>query len=261
VDRSPDSREDSLTLDTAGGRTASAEQLRRHLAGAPPAFLEGALQNPDLGQEELVFLLRNRQAPPRLLLAIGRDPRWTRSYEIKKHLVQHPRLPLSAARNLLPHLFWKDLAELSADPRLHPVARRQAERLISTRLEELSLGERVALARRASRGLIGPLIDTREGPVLRGLLGNTRLVEMEAVRMASCACRSADLFRYLAGHPKWSLRRSVRLALLRNPRTPVAVALRLVEKLSPRDLRELAKDVKVPRIVRVGADRRLGRGT
>ena len=128
-------------------------------------------------------------------------------------------------------------------------------------MEELSLGERVALARRASRGLIGPLIGTHEGPVLRGLLGNVRLVEMEAVRVASCACKQPDLFRHMAGHPKWGMRRSVRLALLRNPRTPVPAALRLVEKLSPRDLRELVKDVKVPRIVRVGADRRLGRKT
>jgi hypothetical protein len=206
----------------------------------------------------MVLLLRNRQATPRLLLKIGRNPGWTRSYEIKKLLVRHPRLPLVLARGLLPHLFWKELAELSSDPRVHPAVRRQAEQLLAIRLEELSLGERVSLARRASRGLIGPLIETGEGPVLRGLLGNNRLVEMEAVRMASCPCKSPDLFRYLAGHPKWSVRRSVRLALLRNPRTPVPVALRLVGELPRRDLRELVRDVKVPKIVRVGADRRLG---
>jgi hypothetical protein len=53
----------------------------------------------------------------------------------------------------------------------------------------------------------------------------------------------------------------VRLALLSNPRTPVPVALQLVEKLSLRDLRQLIKDDKVPTIVRVGADRRLDRAS
>lgn len=259
MDRPADPREDRVVLDAAGGRAAAVGQLREHLASAPPAFLEGALDNPGLGQTELLFLLRNRQATPQILLDIGRDSRWTRSHEVKKQLVRHPRVPLVVARALLPHLFWRELAEVSADARVHPVVRRQAEQLIRIRLEELSLGERISLARQASRGLIGPLIDTREGPVLRGLLGNSRLVETEAVRMAACPCDSPDLFRHLAGHPKWSLRRSVRLALLRNPRTPVAVALRLIGKLPPRDLRELLKDVKVPRIVRVGADRRLSR--
>lgn len=209
----------------------------------------------------MIFLLRNRQASPRLLLRIGRDPLWTRGHEIKKQLARHPRLPVVLARNLVPHLFWKELAELSADPRIHPVVRRQAERLLGTRIEELSLGERTALARRASRGMIRPLIDAGQGPVLRALLGNSRLVEMEAVRVASSSCESADLFRHLAAHPKWSVRRSVRLALLRNPRTPIPVALRLVGMLPPRDLRELVKDVKVPRIVRLGADRRLAGST
>ena len=259
MDCPPEPQKRRVALDAAGGRGASVEQLRSHLPTAPPAFLEGALNNPGLGPEEMLSLLRNRQATSQLLLKIGRDPRWTRNYEIKKQLVRHPHLPLVVARNLLPHMFWKELAEAAADARLHPVVRRQAERLLALRLEELSLGERVALARRASRGLIGPLIDMSEGPVLRGLLGNSRLVELEAVRVASCACGQPDLFRQLAGHPKWSVRRSVRLALLRNPRTPVPAALSLVEKLSLRDLRELVKDVKVPRIVRVGADRRLGR--
>jgi hypothetical protein len=250
-----------LPAGPAEGRKADVEQLRLRLTSAPPPYLEGALENPELGEEELLLLLRNRQAPGSLLQRIGRDPRWTRSYGVKRHLVLHPQTPRVLARSLVPHLHWRELAEAAGNLRVHPVIRRQAESLLRVRIEELSLGERIALARRASRGLLGCLIDAGDAPVLRALLGNPRMVELEAVRIAATPKGGPDLFRYLAEHPTWGVRPSVRMALLRNPRTPVAVALRLVDRLQRRDLHRLTKDVKVPKIVRVSAGRRLSRAT
>lgn len=246
-------------LDEAAGREATAEQLRAHLLSAPAAYLSGAAGNPRLAEPEMLMLLRNRQATPKLLASIAKDRGWTRSREVKKQLVQHPRIPVALARGLLPHLFWKELADISTNLRVHPVVRRQALELVKVRLEELSLGEKVALSRRAPRGLIGSLIETHETPVLRALLGNNGLVELEAVRVASSPRATADLFRQLAEHPRWGARPAVRLALLRNRRAPVPVALRVLEKLPQTDLRRVSKDDKVPKIVRVGADRRLAR--
>lgn len=243
------------------GQVASIEQLRRQLGSAPLPFLEGAVRNPALGDEEMVLLLRNPRATPALLHRIGADHRWTRSYEVKKTLVQHPKTPLVVARNLVPHLHWKELSEVSANLRVNPVVRRQAEELLKTRIEELSVGERISLARRASRGVIGGLLDSNESPVLRALLGNARLVEIDAVKIASAPTPPGDLFRYLSEHPKWGVRRAVRLALAKNPRVPIAVALKQIGRLAPRDLRQLSKDAKVPKIVRVGADRRLAKSS
>ena len=245
--------------DPEAGREATVEQLRMRLSSAPPPYLEGALENPELGNEELLLLLRNRQAPGPLLQRIGRDRRWTRSYEVKRHLVLHPQTPKTLARSLLPHLHWRELAEVSGDLRVHPVVRRQAESLLRVRIEELSLGERIALARRASRGLIGCLVEGGDARVLRALLGNPRMVESDAVRIAATPKGSPDLFRQCADHPTWGLRPAVRMALLHNSRTPIAVALRLIDRLQAKDLHRLSKDVKVPKIVRVSADRRLSR--
>jgi hypothetical protein len=247
-------------LSAAGGRAASLEALRRHLLSAPPPFLEGALDNPALSDSEILLLLRNRRATPALLLSIWRDPRWARSHEVKKFLVLHPRLPLATARSLLPHLFWKQLAEVAGSPRVNPVVGRQAERLLLARIEELSLGEKATLARTASRGVIGALLESVEDRVLRGLLGNPMLREMEAERIASNIEAPGEFLSHLAAHHKWGSMRSVQLALLGNPRTPVPAALRLLRKLAPRDLQRLARDDKVPRIVSVGADRRLRAG-
>jgi hypothetical protein len=63
---------------------------------------------------------------------------------------------------------------------------------------------------------------------------------------------------HLAEHPTWGSRRAVRLSLVGNPRTPIATALRLIEGLSREDLERILHDDQIPRIVRVGAERRLG---
>jgi hypothetical protein len=47
--------------------------------------------------------------------------------------------------------------------------------------------------------------------------------------------------------------------LLRNPRTPVHAAMRLLKSMPRRDLKKLGRDDKIPKIVRMGAERRMVR--
>jgi hypothetical protein len=218
---------------------------------------DGVLDDPELHEEGVLALLRNRTAAPALLGRIARDRRWTRSYEIKKALARHPRTPLTIARSLLPHFYWRDLAEIADDARMPPSVKKQAEEVLKHRLAEMAQGERVALARRASRGVIAALRDSGEARVLQALLSNIRLVENDAVKIASNPDASREVLLALAGHPEWRARYSVRLSLLSNPKTPVPAALRLIEGLSQQELSRLARDPAVPKIVRVGADRRL----
>jgi hypothetical protein len=250
-------RDTSSPRGAADGRSASCSELRRHLLTAPEGYLDGAIDNPILGDEEMLLLLRNRRVAPALLTRIGRDRRWTRNSEVRRLLVQHPRVPMAVARSLLSHLFWKDLLEVSVNLQVHPVIRRQTERMLQVRVEELSLGEKIALARRAPRRVILSLIHSDDSKLLRSVLGNLTLIEQDAVGIAGASKTSGDVLAYLSAHPKWGVRRAVRQALIRNPRTPVPVALRLIGGLPRRDLQELIRDAGVPKIVRVGAERRL----
>jgi hypothetical protein len=244
-------------LTAAGARSAPLEELRRHLTSAPSAYLEGAVQNPELTPDEMTLLLRNRFASPSLLTRVGQDRQWTRYYEVKRGLVRHPRTPYPVARSLVGHLYWRDLAESIEDARLHPALRRQAEQILQERLPEMSLGEQISLARRATGGLISTFRGSGEARVLRALLGNPRLKEQDAEAVAAGEAAPGDVLGWLTRHPKWGNRRAVRLALVRNARTPVADALKLVAKLPRKELEQLATEEEVPRIVRVGAVRRL----
>ncbi len=242
----------------ARGRSASPAELRERLASAPPPYLRGALDNPSLGTEELSLLLRNRSLPPAALARIAREREWTRLREVKRGLVRHPNTPAVIARNLAPLLYDRELGEIAEDVRVRPSVRRRAEEILKLRIEEMALGERISLARRPSRALIAALVDGTDAGVLRALLGNPRLVEADAVRIASGAGTPPEVLRLLAEHAAWGNRRSVRMALLSNRRTPVPTALRLLRDASRLDLSRLAADGDAPRIVRIGAERLLG---
>lgn len=244
-------------LTTSRGRAASLDELREHLDSAPLAYLEGAVQNPVLTENEMARLLRNRSASAALLARVGRDKRWTRNYQVKRALVRHPKTPYPVALSLVGHLYWRDLAETIEDARLHAALRREAEELMKERLTDLSLGEQTTLARRASGSLISKLRTSGDARVLQALLENARLKEEDAVAIASGEAAPGEVLTVLARHSKWGIRRTVRIALTRNARTPVAVALRLVARLPREELERLAADGSAPRIARVGAVRQL----
>lgn len=233
------------------------ETLRRNLRSAPAEFLVGAAENPGLTPSEMLLLLRNRNAPAALLQGIGKQPRWARNHRVSRLLVEHPNTPRAVASRLVQQLFWKDLAEVARKPSTDPVVRRRAESLLRVRLEEMTAGERVALARIATRGVIPGLIENDDGPVLKSLLDNPRLIEADAARIARNPRAPATL-DYLARFSTWGRRPAVRRTLLRNPATPIPASLQLLRRLDRRELLRISRDLEIPTVVRIGAERMLG---
>ncbi len=238
-------------------RTASKDELRRRLSSAPAAWLSEAVDNPELGPSEMMLLLRNPSTPAAALERIGADRTWMGHHELRRGLVRHAHTPPATARNLLGHLYWRDWCEIAAHPAANPMVRRQAEKLLLSNLSELGAGERINLARRATRGLIPAFLTDRDPRVIEALLGNARLVEMDLLRLVNDPASNDEALRRVAEHPVWGRRRDLRLALLKRSELPVQTALRLTRTMDKRDLRALVEDDKVPLIVRVGIERRL----
>ena len=220
-------------------------------------YIDGVEPQADLGPDELVILLRDRATSAATVTRIGRNRSWMRPGKVKVAFVSNPRAPQVLARQFLPHLGWRDLAELSVNQRVSPVLRREAEKLLKTRLPELALGEKVALARRGSRGIVEMLRLEADDLVLRAVAGNPRVTEADFARILARSDVPAGFLGWLADQSSWGQRRAVRLALVRHPRTPPPSALRLTHALSRRDIDELRRDIAAPRLVRVAAERHL----
>jgi hypothetical protein len=237
------------------GQSDAAAILHDRLPHADPDYLLGAAENPHLDERLVLALLRNRRAPQRLLAALARDPRFSRSYGVRAGIARHPLAPRGIALNLVPHLYWRDLAAAADDVRVPAPVRRAASRHLETRIDGLALGEQLALARTGGRAVVLVLRRTRLARVAEVLLGNPHVVEDDLVAIASSPDTPPEVLATIGRERRWVARYSIRIALAQNLHTPIGVALGMLSGLARRDLLGLAGRPEGPEVLRLAAER------
>jgi hypothetical protein len=86
--------------------------------------------------------------------------------------------------------------------------------------------------------------------VSSAVLGSPRLTEMEIERFAGMKSVGDEVLRTIAQNKDWTKRYGVISNLIKNPRTPLALALNFVPRLNPRDLKTISVDKNVPEVIR-----------
>ncbi|HEV8232801.1 MAG TPA: hypothetical protein VGQ75_10680 [Thermoanaerobaculia bacterium] len=212
--------------------------------GVEGQFLE-QLKRPDLTDDEITAILR--------------DPEARRFHAVRLGLARHRNTPRPDALALVETLFWRDLAHLSADSRVHAEVRRAADTELLRRLPEMAVAERIDLARNAGRGALLVLRHDPDPRVAAACLENRFATEPDVIQAALQPGAASASLEAIAGHSRWSLRRGVRDALLRNPRLPPASAEALLDRLTDPELERLRSRTDGPPGVRRIAQRILAR--
>ena len=117
----------------------------------------------------------------------------------------------------------------------------------------MSLGEKVALARRVHRPLVKNLIGSGDGQVLVALLDNGRLCEDDVLLMINTVAAPTDFYTAVARHRRWGQCYGVRRALAQCPNAPLPVALSALVQLRTRDIAAIASRPGTPDGVRDAA--------
>ena len=175
------------------------------------------------------------------------------SVDLRRDLTAHPLTPPAFALRIVQTLYWRDLARIGLDTKAPPIVRRAAEQIVVTRLPSLTLGERISLARMASAGIFGELRRDNQPRVIAALLDNPRMTEGALSPLVANRSASPEVLRVIASSPRWGRRYPIRLALCRNPNTPLALSTRIVSTLLQHDIEGLIADKSVPQMVRVRA--------
>lgn len=121
----------------------------------------------------------------------------------------------------------------------------------------LSLGERKSLARSNDRITLERLVLDPHEDVVALLLGNPHVTQEDILRISTSRRSSAAVLQLVLDARRFGTRPGVRRALLRNPRLPLATALRLVGLLNRAEQRELANDPAIHPALQTSARRRL----
>ena len=124
------------------------------------------------------------------------------------------------------------------------------------RILTMSIAEKLKLALRGNKDARAILIRDSSKLIRRFVMQNPRLSDAEVIAIARNRSSDDELLRVIVERREWMRNYQVRLALVTNPKTPLAVALRQLPTLGERDLRMLAKSRNVPQTV-VAQARRL----
>lgn len=236
-------------------RKATADQILARLPELDEAAFEEAAPNEALTEEHVRLLLKDTGLASEFVERISREPRFFKSNSVRVALALHPKLPRVRGLEILRHLYWRDLLRVSASPRVHPQLRAMSEQLVADRIPDLTLGERIAVARTCGRGVLRALRTDPSPRVVEGVLRNFRCTEEDALFMASSPESRPDCLTVLARHPKWRMRPAVRYQLVRNRRLPLPVALGLLPELGPGELESVGRRGELPRLLRASAER------
>jgi len=122
-------------------------------------------------------------------------------------------------------------------------------------LHTLTLGERKSAARSLDRDVLNRVGYDLDPAVIRQLLRNPRLTEVDVITIAARRPNSPEVLEEIGRAPKWASRQAVRIALVRNPYTPPRVAISLIPMLLVQDLRDVIFDSNIHQEVRASAQR------
>jgi hypothetical protein len=134
--------------------------------------------------------------------------------------------------------------------------RRDAEKVSTVqKIYRMNAAEKMIAALKGNREERAILIRDPNRIVAAAVLGSQRATEAEIESFAAMKSVSDQVLRQIGTHREWTKRYSVIANLVRNPRTPLGVALPLVARLNPRDMKSIVVDRNVPEAIRKAAQR------
>jgi hypothetical protein len=134
--------------------------------------------------------------------------------------------------------------------------RQQTEKVSAVqKIYRLNTAEKLITALKGSREERAILIRDPNRLVATAVLGSPRLTDPEIEAISGMKSVSDEILRKIGHHREWTKRYAVCKNLVCNPRTPIGIALTLVPRLSPRDIKAIAVDRNVPEPVRKQAQK------
>lgn len=165
-----------------------------------------------------------------------------------------------AARGIEPDSSAAGVTEgpiLDTAPEPPPPPANEEEKTTVQRIASMNIAQRVQLAMKGSREERAVLIRDSNKIVAIAVLSSPKITETEIESIAKMASLSDEVLRIIANSRTWMKRYGVLAALVKNPKTPVAISMNLLARLNDKDLRAISTDRNVPDVLRTTARQKI----
>jgi hypothetical protein len=201
--------------------------------------LRAMLKNPSLDENHLLQLLKRRDLSEDLLRALYKTPLVEGSHTLKVALVKNPMTPAPLTLALIPHLYLFELVAICYLPGATADQKLAAERAVIQRLPATPLGSKITLARRGTAAIVAALLQEGEPGIVAPCLGNPHIQEAAIFRFLTGPRATAEAISEVARHPRWKARPNLRMAILKNGRTPLVWFTLFLPALPTAEIRNL----------------------
>jgi hypothetical protein len=238
---------------------------------SPPPELEAMVHSQLAEEVRAVAMDRRMTEDLAMTLLTRRDlqgivlEELSRNMSVMKHrkvivgLVCHPRTPRYVSLPITRRLYTFELMKIALLPPVPTDVKMLAEEAIMGRLGTISSGERLALAKQGSTRVAAALLSDPEERVTEAALLNSRLTETNVVKALMREDAPEHLVHAVCRHHKWSLRKEIQVALLKNQHTPVGRAAYFASTLSALTLRDTLANARLKQEVREYVEDELAR--
>lgn len=234
----------SSTLDTdliqrlKQALTADTDGLKVVINDPSVEVLHALLKNISLTEEHLLLLLRRQNLSSDILKAISKH-KLAQSHQVTVSIIRNAALPPALAKQLMVKLRLFELLNLCILPGQSSDIRVAAEHSICQRLPSEPLGNKIALAKRASSNLLLPLLKEGHPQIIEASLENPRLQEAAVFQFLTSGCTSPETISIIARHPRWNKRKNLQRAILKNHHTPQVWFIHFLPHLPTTEARNL----------------------
>jgi hypothetical protein len=235
--------------------------------GNEPSLFRGLLKHPACPLETLVFLLERAERPLFPLIFTG-ETHWRPFPEAVSALLRNPHLTAEERSTLEP---GKDpappVAEVEAQAEIVEETPLDTEDVEAETGEdednlskyqlalEMGVSEKIKMALTGDKEWRSILLKDSNKLVNTAVLKNPRVTDGEVLAVAKNKTSSEELIRIILMNKDWMKLPVVRSALVSHPKTPVGPALRFMDALTLKDLKDLSKSKSVSQVVVTAARR------
>ncbi|MGI9101811.1 MAG: hypothetical protein ACR2IF_05130 [Terriglobales bacterium] len=221
--------------DHGPGAEHAEELLRNHSLEELRAVAAGSV----LTEELALALLQHHDLPHQVLETMSKNGAIMKHRKVIVAVVSHPHTPRHVSLPVCRHLYTFELMHIALMPGIAADLKVSIEEALMNRMESISSGERLTLAKRGSTRVAAALLADSDDRVRDAALLNPHMTEAWVVKALMRDDAPAPMVQAICRHPKWSLRRDVQIALLRNEKTPMARAVSIAQQIPTQVLRDV----------------------
>lgn len=123
------------------------------------------------------------------------------------------------------------------------------------RIMRMKVSEKIRMAMMGDKDARVVLIRDSNRMVQLAIIANPRITEGEVTSIAYSRNVDEEVLRRIANNREWTKLYQVRAALVKNPKTPLSISMKMVQTLPLQDLKEISRSKSVPAAVANAAKR------